>query len=57
MYMVPHTPYSPDLMPCDFFMFPTGKRDLEKSRFEFPRTALGAVETAFQHLIQHVFDK
>ena len=29
-----HPPYSPDLAPCDFFMFPKVKEVLKGSRFE-----------------------
>jgi len=29
-----HTPYSPDLAPCDFFLFPRMKRDLKGKRFQ-----------------------
>ena len=29
-----HTPHSPDLTPCDFFLFPRMKRDLKGKRFQ-----------------------
>ncbi|PNF15130.1 hypothetical protein B7P43_G15579 [Cryptotermes secundus] len=29
MIPVPHPPYSPDLAPCNFFLFPRMKRDME----------------------------
>jgi len=28
--VVPHPPYSPDLAPCDFFLFPTMKKNIER---------------------------
>lgn len=31
---VGHPPYSPDLAPCDFWLFPTIKRDLRGRRFD-----------------------
>jgi len=31
--VVPHPPYSPDLAPCDFFLFPTIKKKLKGMRF------------------------
>ena len=31
---VPHPPYSPDLAPCDFWMFPRLKEKLRGRRFE-----------------------
>ncbi len=33
MEMVPHPPYSPDLAPCDFFMFPRLKAELRGRQF------------------------
>jgi hypothetical protein len=32
--MVPHPPYSPDLAPCDFFLFSTLKRTLKGKRLQ-----------------------
>lgn len=32
--VVPHPPYSPDLAPCDFFLFPRLKTTLKGQRFE-----------------------
>jgi len=34
MTTVPHPPYSPDLAPSDFFLFPRMKRDLKGKRFQ-----------------------
>jgi histone-lysine N-methyltransferase SETMAR len=31
---IAHPPYSPDLAPCDFWLFPTIKRDLRGHRFD-----------------------
>ena len=31
---VPHPPYSPDLTPCDFWLFPKVKKNLRGSRFK-----------------------
>ncbi|PNF23576.1 hypothetical protein B7P43_G04958 [Cryptotermes secundus] len=33
MTPVPHPPYSPNLAPCDFFLFPRMKRDVKGKRF------------------------
>lgn len=33
MTPVPHPPYSPDLAPCDFFLFPRMKREMKGKRF------------------------
>jgi hypothetical protein len=34
MVIVPHSPYSPDLAPCDFALFPGLKMKLKGGRFE-----------------------
>jgi hypothetical protein len=34
MVIVPHPPYSPDLAPCDFALFPKLKMKLKGRRFE-----------------------
>lgn len=46
---VGHPPYSPDLAPCDFFVFPITKKQMRGVRFESP-------EAAVQAYIQHVED-
>ena len=32
--VLPHPPYSPDLAPCDFFLFPRIKKELKGKRFD-----------------------
>jgi len=32
---LPHPPYSPDLAPCDFFLFPQLKKTMKASRFDY----------------------
>ena len=34
MIPLPHASYSPDLAPCDFFLFPRMKRDMKGQRFD-----------------------
>jgi hypothetical protein len=34
MAVVPHPPYSPDLAPCDFFLFPKMKSKLKRRSFQ-----------------------
>jgi hypothetical protein len=34
MAVIPHSPYSPDLAPCDFFLFPETKLKLKGCRFD-----------------------
>jgi len=31
----PHPPYSPDLAPCDFFVFPQQKKTMQGRRFDY----------------------
>jgi transposase len=37
MVIIPHPPYSPDLAPCDFALFPKLKKKLKGRRFETVR--------------------
>lgn len=37
-----HPPYSPDLAPCDFFLFPNAKQKLRGQRFPNPEAAVAA---------------
>lgn len=45
---VGHPPYSPDLAPCDFFVFPNVKRLMRGVRYESPKEAVDA----FRELIE-----
>jgi histone-lysine N-methyltransferase SETMAR len=52
MAVVPHPPYSPDLAPCDFFLFPRMKSKLKGRRFQ------DATEIQEQSLtVQHAISK
>jgi len=33
MTVIPHPPYSPDLAPCDFFLFPCMESQVKRKRF------------------------
>lgn len=39
---LPHPPYSPDLSPCDFYLFPVVKNKLRGKRFQSPDEAVAA---------------
>jgi [histone H3]-lysine36 N-dimethyltransferase SETMAR len=39
---LPHPSYSPDLAPCDFFLFPLIKKDMRGTRFSSPEDAVEA---------------
>ena len=45
--LVSHPPYSPDLAPCDFFLFPTVKEKIRGIRFDSPEEARLAFQEAF----------
>ena len=41
--VIPHPPYSPDLAPCDFFLFPKAKKELRGQRYETEDAAIAAL--------------
>lgn len=61
---LPHPPYSPDLAPCDFFLFPTLKKNLSGTKFDsveeireasaaaLKQLPVGAFQQSFQELRQ-----
>jgi hypothetical protein len=61
MTVVPHTPYSPDLVPCNFSLFPCLKIKLKGRCFdtiEVIETELQAVlNTLIEHNLQDAFKK
>ena len=48
--VVPHPPYSLDLAPCDFFLFPTVKKTLKRKRF----ATVEEVTTASQETLNNI---
>jgi hypothetical protein len=60
MMVVPHPPYSPNLVPCDFFLFPHMKGQMKGKRFadvsEVQKKALGILNITtteeFQKFLQ-----
>ena len=42
--LVTHPPYSPDLVPCDWFLFPAFKRQLKGKQFQNAEDALAFFE-------------
>ena len=45
--LLPHPPYSPDLAPCDFFLFPNLKKSLARQKFESNDEVIAATEAYF----------
>ena len=52
---VPHPPYSPDLAPCDFWLFPKLKEKLRGCRFETIEEMKEAVTKVIDTLTQEDF--
>ena len=46
--LMSYPPYSPDLAPCDFFVFPNVKRMMRGIRYDSPEEAV----TAFSDLVE-----
>lgn len=46
--LLPHPPYSPDLAPSDFFLFPNLKSELRGKRFHSDSDVIAAVEAYLQ---------
>ena len=56
-----HTPYSPDLAPCDFFLFPKIQSALKGTRFEsvdaVKTKATQLLNSLTQNYLQHYFQQ
>ena len=52
---VPHLPYSPDLAPCDFCLFPKLKGNLRGCRYETIEKMKEAVTKVIDRLTQEKF--
>ncbi|XP_042317754.1 uncharacterized protein LOC121927857 [Sceloporus undulatus] len=48
--LLPHGLYSPDLAPCDFFLFPNLKKSLAENRFGSNEEVIAAMEAYFTDL-------
>lgn len=53
--LLPHPPYSPDLAPCDFFLFPTIKKSMRGRSFNNSNDAVDEFRRAFFDLPQDRF--
>ena len=54
---VPHPPYSPDLAPCDFCLFPKLKENLRGCRYETTEEMKEAVTKVIDTLTQEDFHR
>ena len=48
--LMSHPPYSPDLAPCDFFLFPHVKKQLRGTRYDSPKDAIRAFTRAIDSI-------
>jgi len=55
--LLPHSPYSPDLAPCDFILFPNFKIWLGGKRFSSDEEVIAAVDEYFQGLESSYFSE
>jgi len=53
--LLPHPPYSPDLAPCDFFLFPNLKNSLAGQKFVSNEEIVAATEAYFADLEKTYF--
>ena len=53
--IVPEPPYSPDLAPCDFCLFPKPKEKIRGFRYETPEEMIEAVTKVIDTLTQEDF--
>jgi hypothetical protein len=61
MAVIPHSPYSPDLAPCEFILFPEIKLKLKGHRFdtieEIQAESLKVIHTLTEKDFQEAFQK
>jgi hypothetical protein len=61
MAVITHPPYSPDLAPCDFFLFPKMKLKLKERQFdtieEIQADSQTVLDTVTEKEFQEVFQK
>ena len=57
MKMVQHPPYSPDLAPCNFFLFPRMKNSLRGIRYQSTQELKEASEKYLRGLLKKDFEE
>ena len=55
--LLPHPPYSPDLAPCDFFLFPEIKKKLAGRHFDRIENLARAVKAITDNIETHEYEK
>jgi len=55
--LLPHPPYSPDLAPCDFFLFPRIKRELKNQHFDHIENLACAIQAITDGITKEGYQK
>ncbi|EGI69773.1 Mariner Mos1 transposase, partial [Acromyrmex echinatior] len=55
--LLPHPPYSPDLAPCDFFLFPNLKKWLGGKKFTSNEQVIAETEAYFAEFDKSYFSE
>ena len=55
--LLPHPPYSPDLAPCDFFLFPKIKKELAGRHFDRVENLARAIKTITNNIEIREYEK
>jgi hypothetical protein len=55
--VIPHPPYSPDLTPCDFFLFPKMKLKLKGRRFDTSEEIQAESQRVLDNLTEKEFQE
>ncbi len=53
--LIPHPPYSPDLAPADYFLFPEAKKELRGKRFKSAELAVAAFNEVLNVISKNAF--
>jgi hypothetical protein len=57
MAVIPHPPYSPDMAPCDFFLFPKMKLKLKRRQFDTNEEIQAKSQTVLDTLTEKDFQE
>jgi len=55
--LLPHPPYSPDLAPCDFFLFPKIKKELKNRHFDNVENLARAIQAITDSIPKEDYQK
>lgn len=55
--ILPHPPYSPDLAPCDFFLFPKLKKELKNKKYDKVENLARGVQAVVSNISKEEYYK